>query len=180
MDGLITLFLIVMFFVKIFGKNKKKSGAARNTQKRSSFGQALDEFEKWANDQQPATVNYEQPVRAVDRKADLQAKYGEKLRRNKTAGQEMSFEGISHPLAPSEELAAGRAPGSIAFHSDEGRDVCDPTLLHGESGLEEPAAAVFQPHTETEPFLTADDLVRGIVVSEILNRPTGNRFAKTR
>ena len=28
MDGLIALFVIVMFFVKIFGKNKKKSGAA--------------------------------------------------------------------------------------------------------------------------------------------------------
>ena len=189
MDGLITLFLIIMFFVKLFGKSKKKSGAAPKTVKVSGFDQKMEQLEKWFSEQEAANASSE-AVRAVDRKAELKAKYGEKLRQQKQNVQEVSYEGISrplppsegvsHPLAPSEELTAGRASGSIAFHSDEGQDVCDPTLLHGESGLEMPASPVFQPHAENEPFLSADDLVRGFVVSEILARPNANRYTRMR
>lgn len=189
MDGLITLFLIIMFFVKLFGKNKKKSGAAPKTIKVSGFEQKMAQLEKWFSEQEEEHASSE-PVRAAERKAELKAKYGDKLRQQKKTAQEVSYEGISRPLtpsegisrplAPSEELAAGRASGSIAFHSDEGQDVCDPTLLHGESGLEMPASPVFQPHTENEPFLTANDLVRGFVVSEILARPGANRYTRMR
>jgi len=180
MDGLIPLIMIAVLFAKIFSRNKKKSGAAPGTKKFSGLEQAFTELEKWSKEQEVKVSFEPSATRAVDRKAELKAKYGEKLRQQKAAGQEVSYEGISRPLAPSEELKAGRASGSIVFHSDEGNDICDPTLMHGESGLETPASPVFQPHAENEPFLTADDLVRGFVMSEILNRPSGNRYAKMR
>lgn len=185
MDGLITLFLIVMFFVKIFGKGKKKSGAAPGKVNKAGFGDAMKQLESLFQEQAEQPVVHtgppEQPtIRAVDRKAELRTKYGSKLINQEGTRHEATFEGFSRPLAASEELAAGRAAGSLNFHSDEGMDACDPTLLHGESGLEIPPEPVFPAHAEDEPFLSAGDLVRGFVVSEILNRPAGNRYAKMR
>lgn len=183
MDGLIALFVIVMFFVKIFGKNKKKSGAAPG---KTGFANTMKQLQTLFEEPDDQPVGHtdgppEQPtLRAVDRKAELRARYGSKLMNQEGARHEASFEGFSRPLAASEELAAGRAAGSISFHSNEGMDACDPTLLHGESGLEIPPEPVFPAHAEDEPFLSAGDLVRGIVVSEILNRPAANRYAKTR
>lgn len=161
MEGLFTVFVIVMMIVKIVGKTKKKSGAARGPVKKVAAG----EFVQQAPLQSA-------PVRAVDRKAELMAKYGDGLPRSG------SFEGLSRPLQPSEELAAGRAPGSLAFHSDEGKDVCDPTLGHGESSLDMTGMPVFAPHKEEEPLFTAQDMVRGFVMSEIFTRPGENRWKR--
>lgn len=185
MEGLIVL-IIMAVLSNLFSKNKKKSGAAPKTAGNSGLGKAVDRLEKWLDeqteqsDEATAAPSVQQPtVRAVDRKAELMAKYGDRIKHGEGFGG-ASFEGVSRPLAPSAELAAGQAPGSLAYHSDEGEDLCDPTLLHGESGLETPAAPVFPAHTEDEPFLSAGDLVRGFVVSEILSRPTAGRMTRTR
>lgn len=190
MDGLVWL-IIIAIVSSVIKNSKKKSGAAPHTAKKSGAQSAFERFEQWAErmeqmsesqeaQAQPAAPAAQPTVRAVDRKAELKAKYGAKLHHGEGGLHEASTEGISRPLAPSAELAPGRAAGSIAFHSDEGQDVCDPTLLHGESGLEMPASPVFPTHAEDEPFLSAGDLVRGFVVSEILARPVSSRMAKMR
>ena len=183
MEGLFTIFVIVMMIVKIVGKTKKKSGAARGPVKKVAAGEFVRQLDTWFEQQNTsagsaATQSVQQaplqstPVRAVDRKAELMAKYGDKLPRSG------SFEGFSRPLQPSEELAAGRAPGSLAFHSDEGKDVCDPTLGHGESSLDMTGIPVFAHHKEEEPLFTAQDMVRGFVMSEIFTRPGENRWKR--
>ncbi len=191
MDGFIIL-IVIAIVSNIIKKSKKKSGAAPNTAKKTGTQSVFERFEQWAEKldemgetqegqaQQPAAPAAQPTVRAIDRKAELKAKYGDKLYRGEGGVHEASFEGISRPLAPSAELTAGRAAGSIAFHSDEGKDICDPSLMHGESGLEMPETPVFPAHAENEPFLSAGDLVRGFVVSEILARPVATRMAKTR
>jgi hypothetical protein len=190
MDGIVWL-IIIAVVSNIIKKSRKKSGAAPRTAKKSGAQSAFERFEQWAERMdkmgesqegpvQPAAPAAQPTVRAVDRKAELKAKYGAKLHHGEGGLHEESTEGISRPLAPSAELTAGRAAGSIVFHSDEGQDVCDPTLLHGESGLEMPASPVFPTHAEDEPFLSAGDLVRGFVVSEILARPVSSRMARMR
>lgn len=190
MDGFIIL-IVIAIVSNIIKNSKKKSGAAPHTAKKSGAQSAFERFEQWAErmdkmgesqeeQAQPAAPAAQPTVRAVDRKAELKAKYGDKLHRGEGGVHEASFEGFSRPLAPSAELTAGRAAGSIAFHSDEGQDVCDPSLMHGESGLQMPETPVFPAHAENEPFLSAGDLVRGFVVSEILARPVATRMAKMR
>ncbi len=184
MEGLIVL-IIMAVVSNLFSKNKKKSGAAPKAAGKGKVGNAVERLERWLDEQEeqsaePSTPVEQQPAaRAVDRKAELIAKYGNRIRHGEGSG-EASFEGVSRPLAPSAELTAGRAAGSITFHSEEGMDVCDPTLLHGESGLEMPETPAFPAHAEDEPFLTAGDLVRGIVVSEILARPSAGRMTRMR
>lgn len=182
MEGIIVL-IIMAIVSNLFSKNKKKSGAAPKTAKKAPVSEAFGKLEKWLDEQldepDKAPAAAQPTVRAVDRKAELKAKYGDKLKHGEGMSG-ASFEGVSRPLAPSAELTAGRADGSISFHSDEGMDVCDPTLLHGESGLEMPETNVFPAHAEDEPFLTAGDLVRGFVVSEILARPSAGRMTRMR
>lgn len=183
MDALFTIFVIVMMIVKIVGKTKKKSGAARGPVKKVAAGEFVQQLSTWFEEQNtsadsPAASSARQtaaqpaPVRAVDRKAELMEKYGDKLPKSG------SLEGLTRPLQPSEELAAGRAPGSLAFHSDEGLDVCDPTLGHGESSLDMTGIPVFAPHKEEDPLFTAQDMVRGFVMSEIFARPGENRWKR--
>lgn len=191
MEGLITL-IIILVVSNLITKNRKKSGAAPNTAKKMGVQSAMERFEQWAESldesknpqvgqiQRSAAPAAQPAARAVEHKAELNTKHGDKLHYGEGGRHEASFEGISRPLAPSAELTAGRAAGSITFHSDEGRDVCDPSLMHGESGLEMSETPVFSSHVEDKPFLSAGDLVRGFVVSEILARPVASRMAKTR
>ncbi|MBE5794448.1 MAG: hypothetical protein E7323_07190 [Clostridiales bacterium] len=176
MDGLITLLIILSVVFKIFGKSKKKATTA------SKAAPKMEEVFSWEGKTEPRTVaqptvreperSAMSPEQIAQRKAELRARFDEKQKKGE------SLEGYSRPLAASEELAAGRAPGSLAYHSDEGRDVCDPTLGHGESSLDMTGVPVFAPHKEDEPLFTADDMVRGFVMGEIFNRPSVNRWKR--
>lgn len=176
MDGFLTLLVILSIVMKIVGKNKKKSA------KTTKAAPKMEEVFSWEGKTEPRTVaqptvrELERPAMSPEqiaqRKAELRARFDEKWQKGE------SLEGYSRPLAASEELAAGRASGSLAFHSDEGRDVCDPTLGHGESSLDMTGVPVFTPHKEDEPLFTANDMVRGFVMGEIFNRPSVNRWKR--
>ncbi len=194
MDDLITIFIIVMFFVKIFGKSKKKkSGAAPKAAGKVSSGGFLEQLDSLSEKMQnrseqngnsaarPSSPSVQQsvPVRAAERKDELKARYGERLTKpGERANRAGSAEGFSRPLRPSEELTPGRTAGSIVFHSDEGMDVCDPELSHGESSLDMSGIPVFAAHKQNEPLFTAEDMVRGFVMSEIFTRPSENRWKR--
>lgn len=176
MDGLITLLIILSVVFKIFGKSKKKATTA------SKAAPKMEEVFSWEGKTEPRTVaqptvreperSAMSPEQIAQRKAELRARFDDKQKKGE------SLEGYSRPLAASEELAAGRAPGSLAYHSDEGRDVCDPTLGHGESSLDMTGVPVFAPHNDDEPLFTANDMVRGFVMGEIFNRPGANRWKR--
>ncbi len=176
MDGLITLFVILMIVSKLFKKSKPnaKSASRPIPQKEVSFG-----FEGSRAPRPVAQPPVRTPERSTispeqlaKRKAELTARFDEKRLRGE------SLEGYSRPLQASEELAAGRQAGSLNFHSDEGRDICDPSLGHGESSLEEPRIPIFAAHNEQEPLFTASDMVQGFVMSEIFTRPDMNRWKR--
>lgn len=176
MDGLITLFVILMIVSKLFKKSKKMyATASKAARKTEDLFSAESKTDSWTviqpTVQEPirSAVNAEQMAK---RKAELTARFDEKRRRGE------SLEGFSRPLQASEELAAGRPAGSLNFHSDEGRDVCDPELSHGESSLDMTGVPVFAPHKDDEPLFTASDMVRGFVMGEIFNRPGANRLRR--
>ena len=176
MDGLLTLLVILSVVFKIFGKSKKKATTA------SKAAPKMDEAFSWEGKAeswtvaQPTVREPEQsavsPEQIAKRKAELRNRFDEKRRRGE------SLEGFSRPLQASEELAAGRAAGSLNYHSDEGRDICDPSLGHGESSLDMAGVPVFAPHMDDEPLFTASDMVRGFVMGEIFNRPGANRLRR--
>lgn len=176
MDGLITLFVIIMFVSKLFGKSKKKATTASQTARKTTdtFGSEL-----WNEPRTVAQPTVRVPgqssLNAAERekrRAELRARYDEKSRKGE------SLEGLHRPLQTSEELTPGRGAGSIVFHSDEGQDVCDPSLGHGKSSLSAENDSVFAPCQEGEPLISASDMVRGFVMSEILTRPGANRWKR--
>lgn len=176
MDGLITLFVILMFVSKLFGKGKKKATTVSQTARKTT---ATFSSEQW-NEPRPVAqptvrVPGQSSLNAADlekRKAELRARFDEKRRKGE------SLEGMHCPLQPSEELTPGRGAGSIIFHSDEGQDVCDPSLSHGKSSLDAKSDSVFAPRQDGEPLISASDMVRGFVMSEILTRPGVNRWKR--
>lgn len=176
MDGFLTLLVILGVVFKLVGKSKKINA------KTTKAAPKAEEVFSWEGKTdswtvaQPTVREPERPSVSPDqiakRKAELQARFDEKRKKGE------SLEGYSRPLQASEELAVGRAPGSLTFHSDEGRDVCDPTLGHGESSLDMTGVPVFAPHQDNEPLFTASDMVRGFVMGEIFNRPSANRWKR--
>lgn len=175
MDGLITLFVIIMFVTKILGKSKKKTTVASKTAPKAADTFSTELWEPRTVAQPTVRVPGQSSMNATDlekRKAELRARFDEKRRKGE------SLEGMHRPLQSSEELTPGRGAGSINFHSDEGRDVCDPSLSHGRSSLDAESMTVFAPHYEDEPLISASDMVRGFVMSEILTRPGANRWKR--
>lgn len=176
MDGLITILIILSLVFKIFGKSKNKNA------KTSKTAPKMEEVFSWEGKTEPRTVaqpTVREPLQAAmtpeqiaKRKEELRARFDEKWQKGE------SLEGYSRPLQASAELTPGRAAGSLAFHSDEGQDVCDPTLGHGESSLDMTGVPVFAPHNDDEPLFTASDMVRGFVIGEIFNRPGVNRWKR--
>lgn len=175
MDELFTILIVVFALAKLFTKSKKK---AANKQTLSS--QTDTESIRTHTEGSAAPHRVAQPTVTVpkpnhqpavpDRIAQLREKYSDRLSKG-------SGEGYSRPLEQSAELAPGLA-GSMDYHSDEGRDICDPSLGHGESSLDQTGLPIFATHAENEPIFQAQDVVRGFVMSEILKRPTVNQWRR--
>ncbi|MBR2923579.1 MAG: hypothetical protein IKC28_01000 [Clostridia bacterium] len=176
MDGLITLFVIIVFVSKLFGKSKKKATTVSQTARKTTDTFSSELWNEPRAVAQPTVrVPGQSSLSAAERekrKDELRARFDEKRRKGE------SLEGMHRPLQPSEELTPGRGAGSIVFHSDEGQDVCDPSLGHGKSSLNTVSHSVFAPHQDGEPLISADDMVRGFVMSEILTRPGANRWKR--
>ncbi len=175
MDELLTILIIVFTLSKLFSKGKKKTGARRNSPSQTEADYIREHTEAKATPHrvaQPTVVvpRPSQQTAVPDRIAQLREKYSDRLHSG-------SGEGYSRPLEQSAELAPG-VGGSLAYHSNEGKDVCDPSLSHGESSLDMNGIPLFTPHAENESLFQAQDVVRGFVMSEILKRPAVKQWRR--
>jgi len=172
-DGLIS-FLIMMWvvstIVKKLNKGKKKTaqkGSRTSSAAQKVFSEMQSMFE---------TSSETKPVYQAKAASAGTAAPKAQTKKNHAAPKPQSYEGLSRPLLASEELMPGRAPGSLAYHSTEGEDACDPSLSHGESSLSPVGESLFGAHGGNGSMWNASEVVRGVVMSEILTRPSVSRW----
>ena len=144
MDGLVVLVLIGWLLKSVSAKNKKKK-----TAKKISFDAGrvfpASGFPKSEQKIAPAVP------------------------------EEKQMEAVQEAFIPLEGEGSFRQPwsGSLEMESDEGKDLCDPSLGHERTLLQEDPESVYANEIGSEPLLdtTPRGLMQGVIMSEILARP---------
>lgn len=118
-------------------------------------------------------------VRLGKKKKKGQTNQSAAARRRREAFQQMMSQSASEPEP--KRVPPTPVQGSMNFDSmegqssDEGEDTCDPALGHERISPEEPDSVYAQEIGGGLPPITPQSLVQGVVMSEILKRPTYRR-----
>ena len=152
--------LLVWAIVSVAAKSKKTAGGAQGANAR-----------KEAATQTKQAPQASHKTKQEHRKSATKTSMGEG-RPGQIAEGMSGFTTITHRLDTS--MRYTEYVGSLGSGSTEGEDVCDPSLQHGESSLEDELNPIYATAISTqEPMLdlSKKGLLQGIVMSEILTRP---------
>ena len=161
MDGMLVLIVIIGSIISMVNKNKKKPKArpAAAVQKEDSAQR---------REKRLAQMHAELEAR----RAEIAAQPYAALRSQPAAG-----EGESAQMAA--EQVEGVFSGSLMAESTEGECLCDPILEHTAPTAPAPES-VYAGEIGKEPSLdfSARGIVQGLVMGEILTRPTQRRLGR--
>ena len=155
MEGLIAMLIVGWILSAISKKGKKKATPNKNAASSQSNAEAV--------------------IHRAEYAAKLRAELEKRKRELSAQPQNVSVmaEGESYSHAAAET-------GSLSYDSSEGECICDPDLDHVRE-VETDTGTVYEGQIGNEPAIdfSAKGIMQGVVMSEILTRPT-QRYRKTR